>query len=156
GEEKRAESPAPAAPEPSDILGIRYDAGSGHHRFEPLFRQRGFLLAQAIPLAILAVWLMRGLRRTDEQAQTVAAWRREKAAAMAKLRGRELPEQEFLDTTAHVIQLDTAMATGRRPGSVDASFAIGSRELLPATAETVERIFSARAEVLYAGASGGR
>ena len=75
---------------------------------------------------------------------------------LARLRGRELLDQEFLEGAARVIQLDAAMVTGRPVGSVDAAFAIASRALSPETTAGVERLFSARAELLYAGMNGGR
>ena len=54
-----------------------------------------------------------------------------------------------------MIQWETALATDRTAGSIDAAFARASRQLDAETAEGVERIFSARAELLYAGMSGG-
>ena len=152
------ETKAPATPESAaanDILGIRYDAGRGRHSFEPLYSSRGFLLAQAVPLAGLLALLFIKLRRNDADAKRAAAWKREKVDLRAKLRGAGLSEQEFLEAAARVIQLDTALATGRPAESVDAAAARASRCLDPETAAGLERLFSARAELLYAGISGG-
>jgi hypothetical protein len=145
-DEKKSEPPAPE-PAARDILGLRYDAGGGRHSFEPLYASRGFLLAQSVPLAALCGMLLLRLRRNDAEAK--------RAGLLAKLRARELPDQDFLEAAAQVIQLDTALATGRAPGSVDAAFAQSSRKLDAETAEGIERIFGARAELLYAGAALG-
>jgi hypothetical protein len=154
------DAPAPAAEpppaKPSDILGLRYDRGGGRAGFEPWYRQRAFLVAQLVPLAALLGLVFAKLRRSDASARAREALRREKAAALAKVHGRELAEQDFLDAAAHVIQLETAIATGRPAGGVDAAAAIASRALDAETAAGVERIFSARAELLYAGMNGGR
>ena len=61
----------------------------------------------------------------------------------------------FFDTAVRVIQLDTALASGRAPGSVDAAGACAARRLDAETAEAVAEIFNARAELLYAGGGGG-
>ncbi len=151
-------TPPPSAPEPAppgDILGIRYDAGRGRHSFQPLYTTRGFWMVQAVPLAGLLALLGFKLRRHDANGKRSAAWRREKAHLLARLRVADVPEQEFIEAAARVIQLDTALATGRMAESVDAAAAQASRQLAPETAEAIERIFSARAELLYAGVSGG-
>lgn len=149
------ETPAQTA-QPADILGIRYDAGRGRHSFVPLYLRREFFLAQLVPLAALAGLVLARLRRSDEARKTANRLRRERTDAYARLRRRDLSDQEFLDTAAHVIQLDTAMTTGRAASSVDAVSAISSRDLDAETEEGVERIFSSRAELLYAGMNGGR
>jgi hypothetical protein len=146
---------AATQPPPADILGLRYDAGSGRHTFTPTYLQREFLYAQGVPLAALLAFLLARFFRTDLSAKEVAALRREKAETLARLRGRELSGPEFLETAARVIRLDTAIATGRSAGSVDAALARSSRPLDEETAEGIEKIFSARAEVLYAGGSSG-
>jgi hypothetical protein len=148
--EPPAASPAPA----QDILGIRYDAGRGRHSFEPLYARPAFLLAQAVPVAILAAMLFVNLRRKDADAKRVAALKRQKADLLAVLRGRELSDEQLLDTAAQVIQVDTALVTDRPAGSIDAAIAQASRHLDAETADGVERIFNARAELLYAGMGG--
>ena len=80
--------------------------------------------------------------------------KRQKAELLATLRARQLPDQEFLETAAQVIQADTALTLGRMVESVDAAAALASRKLDSETAEGVERIFNARAELLYAGTGG--
>jgi hypothetical protein len=153
--ETKPENPAPEPTAARDILGIRYDTGGGRRSFNPIFARRGFLLAQAVPLAALLGFIFVRLHRTDAEGKRAAVLKRQKAELRAKLRGRDLSDQEFLETAARVIQVDTALATGRPAGSVDASFAQSSRPLDAETAAGVERIFNARAELLYAGISRG-
>jgi hypothetical protein len=153
--ETKPENPAPEPTAARDILGIRYDTGGGRRSFNPIFARRGFLLAQAVPLAALLGFIFVRLHRTDAEGKRAAVLKRQKAELRAKLRGRDLSDQEFLETAARVIQVDTALETGRPAGSVDASFAQSSRPLDAETAAGVERIFNARAELLYAGISRG-
>ncbi|MGB8166760.1 MAG: BatD family protein [Chthoniobacteraceae bacterium] len=154
--EEKSDPPATPSPAPaSDIVGIRYDAGGGLQSFQPLYERRGFLLAQALPLTGLLAFLVVRMRRKGEDAKRMAAAKRQKAELLARLRGRELGDQEFLETAAQVIQWETALATGHAAGSVDAAVACGSRKLDVATIDGIERIFSARAELLYAGMNEG-
>ena len=147
---------APEAAAAKDILGIRYEAGRSRHSFVPWYARREFLFAQAVPATALLALLFFKLRRDDAGARRSAAWRRERAELVARLRRSGLPEQEFLDAAARVVQLDTALATGRPAESVDAAAARASRQLEPETAAGLEQIFSVRAELLYAGNGGGR
>lgn len=154
--EPKAEPAATPAPvSAADIVGIRYDAGGGARSFRPIYLQRGFLLAQGIPAAALAALLIVKLRRNDGEAKRVAEAKRRKAELLARLRGSELSDAEFLETAAQVIQWDTSLVTGRPAGSIDAGVACSSRRLDAETAEGVERIFNARAELLYAGTGVG-
>ena len=148
-------SPQPSAPQAgaeaplTDILGIRYDAGKPRS-FVPIYEKREFWLAQLVPLAVLLGLGAMRLLRSSGQAREVAALRREKSAQMARLQ-RETGRAEFLDAAARAIQLDTALATGQKPGAVDALAACRSRQLDPSTVEAVQQIFDSRAELLYAG-----
>lgn len=148
-------APPPPAPEASDILGVRYDAGQGRASFEPLYARRGFLLAQLVPLALLLALAAPRFLRTNADAGRVAEWRREKAAVLAKLRRSEEQGADFFTHAARVIQLETALAAGREPGSVDAAAARSILRLDEASAEVVEEVFASRAELLYAGGGGG-
>lgn len=152
--------PAESTPQPSalqsgaeapmtDILGIRYDAGKPRS-FTSIYEKREFWLAQLVPLAVLlGLGAMRAFRSSG-QAREIAALRREKSAQMTRLQ-RETGRAEFLDAAARAIQLDTALATGQKPGAVDALAACRSRQLDPGTVEAVQQIFDSRAELLYAG-----
>jgi hypothetical protein len=155
-QESAAPTPPAATPQDvNDILGIRYDAGRGRTTFEPLYMRRGFLLAQLVPLAALLAFLATKLRRSDASAGKLAALRQARAALLGKLKRLDLPDTEFLETAARVIQLDTALASGCEPGSVDAATARSVFDLDEDTAELVEKVFADRAEVLYAGTASG-
>jgi hypothetical protein len=151
-EESTAAAPAAAPPEVSDILGIRYDAGGGRASFEPLYARRGFLLAQLVPLAVLLALLATKFLRADARAAKAGALRQARASLLGKLRRGDLPDAEFLETAARVIQVDTALARGGEPDSVDAAGARAAFKLDDDTAELVEKVFADRAELLYAGA----
>lgn len=154
-DEKEAVPPTPEPAPARDILGIRYDEGGGRHSFVPIYARRGFLLIQAGPLAVFLGMLFIKLRRNDADAKRVAALKRRKADLLAKLRGSDLPDREFLETAARFIQAETALATARTEDSIDAASARASRSLDAETQEGIERIFNARAELLYAGLAGG-
>ena len=155
-EQRRTAAPAaaPSQPQVNDIVGLRYDVGRVHRTFDPLYERPGFWLAQAFPAAVLLGFGVLRLRRSDAATAEMAARRREKAELWSKLR-QPGGETEFLERAARFVQIDTALATGQPVGSVDASAARASRALDPATAEVIDEIFSARAELLYAGTAGG-
>jgi hypothetical protein len=153
-----AASPEPTEPPPAppadDILGLHYELGATGESFAPLYARRGFLLAQLVPLAVLLVLGARRFLYRGEDERARKAMVREKESLLARLRG-ESSHAEFFDTAARVIQIETALGTGRLPGSVDASAACASRRLDAETAEAVAEIFNARAELLYAGGGAG-
>jgi hypothetical protein len=148
-------APEPAPPPPSDIVGLRYDAGSVHESFAPLYMSRAFWAAQAVPALALLGWLLSKRPGTSADEHRQRAWRREKAALQAKLRAAGGDDAEFLETAAQVIRLETALATGQEAASIDAAAALASRKVDAKTVEGIERIFSARAHLLYAGGNGG-
>jgi len=148
--------PEPPAPTANDILGPRYDAGV-RRSFEPLYEQREFWLAQGgMLVALLTLICFRVRRGPDAGAARAAGLRREKAALLAKLRGGELAHTEFYDTAARIVQIDTALATGADPAGVDAASARALAGADEATAEVIDEVFNARAELLFAGGGSGR
>ena len=154
-DEPKAEPDTPKSPpNPNDILGPRYDAGV-RKSFKPLYERRIFWLAQAGVLAVLLTVLGFRVRRgPNADALRSAAMRREKAALLARLRREELAHAEFFDSAARVVQIDSALATGGDAAGVDAAAARALAGSDAATAEVIDEIFSARAELLFAG--GGR
>ncbi len=140
--------------QPTDIFGLHYEFGKVRQTFEPLCLRREFLLAQFVPAALLLIVIGRRLFRRSDEERRVADLRQEKGELLRKLR-TESAHAEFFDMAARVIQLETALRTGRRPGSVDAATACDSRRLAAETADAVADIFNARAELLYAGGGGG-
>jgi hypothetical protein len=150
--ETEAASPKPTAaatPAPTDILGLRYERGQ-RATFAPLYTRPGFLLAQLVPLGIAAVLLGARFLRKDSRAVRLDALRRERGRLWQKLRAEADPAA-FYDLAARVVQVDTALATDLDPANVDAAAARHSRPLDPDTSAALDEIFSARAELLYAG-----
>jgi hypothetical protein len=151
-ETRHAEQAPPAAAR--DILGIRYDAGGGRKTFEPLYRQRAFLLAQIVPLAGLLALIFLQYRKSHIEEHRRSEWARERAAALARLRGGEMDDSRFLNLAVEVVQKEVALSSNRLPGSVDAAAACASRALDEETRNGIEKLFNAHAEALYAGAGG--
>ena len=148
-----SEAPPPPAPL-ADILGLHYEPGAAGQRFEPLYTQRSFRLAQLVPLGlVLAMLAGRFLRRSDGDRARLGQ-RRERDALLRKLRVEPSPAG-FFDTAARVLQLESARGSARVAASIDAREACATRRLDPETAAAVAEIFSARAELLYAGHGGG-
>ena len=143
----------PKQPAEDEIVGLRYDFGAVRSSFAPLYARREFLLAQLVPLGALLVLILRRAMRKSGRAREVEALRREKAGLWRRLRA-ETGHAEFFDTAAHIVQLDTALATGRSAASIDAATVRESRRLDDALGEEIEAIFSARAALLYAGGGG--
>ena len=149
-----ANPPPAAAPKPNDILGQRYEQDVARN-YAPLYQQRPFWYAQGgLGLALLALMGLRLRRRPDLAAREAARLRREKAAALARLRSAELDHVEFFETAARVAQIETALGTGLNAASIDAGTVRAAAPLSAETAAVIDEVFSSRAELLYAG--GGR
>ncbi len=149
-----ANAPQEKKAAPTDILGLHYEFGAAHSSFEPLYARREFLLAQLVPLGVVLTLIGRRVLRRSESARAADGLRREKAALLRGLRA-ESSHAKLFDAAARVIQIDTALGSDRAADSVDAATACQSRRLDPQTAESVAAIFSARAELLYAGGGSG-
>lgn len=147
-------APPPTAPTVTDILGPLDEAGP-RGSFTPLEQRPEFLRAQIAPGVVLLLLLaFRLRRRPDATAARHSALRREKSALLAKLRGGQMTQPEFLDAAARVAQITTALATGTDAASVDATAARALAGTDTATAEVIDEVFATRAELLFAG--GGR
>ena len=105
-------------------------------------------------MALLGFLGLKLRRRPDPIAVQTAALRREKAEALARLRNSEMPHVDFIDAAARVAQIETALVTGRPVAGIDANAVRASTRLDEKTADVIDDIFSARAELLFAG--GGR
>ena len=92
------------------------------------------------------------MRRTDAASARTAQLRKQKAELWRRLRRNGSPE-EFLNAAAQFVKVETALATGGSEHAVDAAQARASRKLDPESGEVIDEIFSARAELLYAGAA---
>ncbi len=163
-----APTPAPAAaalaepaatPEPErDIHYIRTSAARWGRSFEPIYRSRVFWVAQGAPLAALIALVGIGFarqRRHDAPARRAAELRAAQAEARSILKNASSGGESFYDAAIRWIQLDTALATGREPETVDAADAVGLRVLPEDLAARVRSIFAAHAELRYAHAGGG-
>ena len=151
-------SPAPL-PEPDqppakeavkDIVGLKYEFGTKHDSFEPMYRTRAFWFVQGVPMLALLGWLGARFFRKDEAKSRAAALKRERDELWRKVRG-ESGHAEFFQAAARLVQVETALATGRADASVDALTAREARALDEETAAGIEEIFGKRAELLYAG-----
>ena len=141
---------APAKEAVKDIAGLKYEFGTARDSFEPVYRSRLFWLAQGVPLLALIGFLGARFLRKDEAASRVAALKRERDTLRRRVRS-ETGHAEFFQAAARLVQVETALATGRAEASVDALAARASRPLDEETAAGIEEIFSKRAELLYAG-----
>lgn len=146
----------PEAPKAvTDILGLRYDFGLVVSSFDPLYRREPFWLAQLIPLGGLLLLLAIKFGRTEGSAKETNTLRREKTALLAKIRRGASEDAEWWGAAMRILQIQTALATGRVPESVDAAAVRSWQRADVDTAEVVEEIFNARAELLYAGGGTG-
>ncbi len=145
-------APAPAKEEVKDIVGLKYEFGAARNSFEPMYRSRAFWIAQGVPLVALIGLLGARFLRKDETAKRAAALKRERDELRRKVRS-ETDHAQFFQIAARLVQVETALATGRSDASVDAQTARASRKLDEETAAGIEEIFSKRAELLYAGSA---
>ena len=156
---KAPETPQPsAAPRVDDIVGLRYDLDPTRS-FAPLYSRREFWYAQGgIALAWLMMLGFRARRAPDAALRAAAELRREKAAALARLKVADLEQAEFMEGATRVAQLGAALFSGRLPESIDASDVCAAPNLSAEDKAVIEELFSARAESLYAGevSGGGR
>ncbi len=147
---RKAPIASPSTPPPADILGPRYQFGTVRKSFTPLHRQRIFWLAQTVPLAGLLAFAGFRFLRKSEREKRIAELRREALRAGQQVR-RADSDAGLYDAAARLVQIETALATGVDPSTVDAPAARASAPLDEETAGDIERIFEARAERLYAG-----
>jgi hypothetical protein len=144
-----------SAPQPEDIVGIRYDRDEPR-AFAPLYERREFWFAQgAVAVVLLGLGAFRIRRRPDAVALQKAALRQEKDAAWQQLRRTDLGHADFFDAAARVAQIDTALATGAPVSGIDAAAVRSSAHLDDQAVETIDEIFNSRAELHYAGGGSG-
>ena len=144
-----------AEPRPDDILGLRYDPDAPRS-FAPLYERREFWFVQggiALVLFGLMAFKMRG--EPNAVVQQRAALRQEKEAVWRRLRTANLGHVDFFDSAARLAQIHTALVTGRVVAGIDAATVRAAANLDESAAATIEDIFSARAELHYAGGGGG-
>lgn len=149
------EPPKPAAEtRPDDILGLRYEQDA-RESFAPLYERREFWYAQGgVGLIFLGLIAFKTRRKPSADAQQRAALRAEKEAVWRRLRSNDLGHVDFFDAAARLAQLQTALVTGQPVGSVDVGAVRAAANLDENAGQTIEEIFSARAEMHYAGGGG--
>jgi hypothetical protein len=144
-----------AEPRPDDILGLRYEE-EPPRSFAPLYERREFWLVQgAIGVIFLGLIAWKLRRPPNAAVRQRAALQHEKEAVWRRLRSTELGHVDFFDSAARFAQIQTALKTGRAVASVDAAAVHSAAQLDESAAETIEEIFSARAELHYAGGGSG-
>ncbi len=140
---------------PDDILGLRYEPDEPQS-FAPLYERREFWFAQGGMAVILLGLIAFKIRRAPDAAvRQRAALRQEKEAVWRRLRATELGHVDFFDSAARLAQIQTALVTGRAVAGIDAAAVRAAAALDADAAETIDAIFSARAELHYAGGGSG-
>jgi len=144
-----------AEPRPDDILGLRYDPDAPRS-FAPLYERREFWFVQGgIAVILLGLIAFKIRREPNVAVRQKAALRQEKEAVWRRLRSADLGHVDFFDSAARLAQIQTALVTGRAVAAIDAAAVRAAAKLDESAAETIEDIFSARAELHYAGRGGG-
>ncbi len=137
-----------------DIQYIHTDAVKWGASFEPIYRSRTFWMAQAAPLLALLGFIgfqVQRARRNDSRALQLAEWRREQSELMKTLAKHDVEYGAFFDAATKYIQIETARRTGRNPTSISADDVLNAITLDPETANGVQSVFNASAELRYAG-----
>jgi hypothetical protein len=144
-----------AEPRPDDILGPRYDRDTPQS-FVPLYERPEFWFVQGgIGVILLGLVGFKLRRKPDAAVRQRAALRQEKEAVWRRLRTGDLGYVDFFDAAARLAQIQTALVTGRAVAGIDASAVRAAASLDENAAATIEEIFSARAELHYAGGGSG-
>lgn len=112
-----AATPAPAAPKPTDILGLRYDTGEVRS-LQPMYSQRAFLLVQLVPFGLLCGMVAVRFWPRNREDATASALRRERAELLARLRG-ERTRAGFFAAAARLLHVDASVRRERGAGVVE-------------------------------------
>ncbi len=148
---------APVAPEPGaskpkpaadDILGIRPAPGFWGVGWQPRLSLWFALLIAPAPLIAFALFWR--ARRTDPQAAIRSGLHREKSSLLHRLRTTS-DRTELFDVAARILQIDVALATGQPSAGIDEATVLARCD-----SAAVKKMYAARAEMVYAGESGGK
>lgn len=148
----------PAPQEVEDILPQLDERTGAVENFEPVYRQRGFWLAQIVPLLVLIgfiAWRWRQARGENRELKRQAALQREAAAAQREMRRADSTAQEYLAQAARAVQLKTALARNANPNTVDAETAANTFQLDEEGRARLRQLFAQRDEVRYSGGANG-
>ena len=151
-------TPTPAPRRAEDILYIRNDAGPllARDAFRPVYRQRGFWLAQGGGLAALLGLGAVGFARTrarDEAVRRTAQRQRRQTELQRALQREETGRREFYDAATRLAQMRAAAASGQPDASPSVQEICRDRRLDPQAAGSVEAMFRRHDELAYSGGS---
>lgn len=142
-----SEPPLPAAAPARDILGIQPLPGFwGTLGTLPV---PAFWAVLAAPALLLGVALGWRARRSDRGRQKRAGLLREKAALWARVE-KTNDRAELFDAAGRILQIEVALATGRPLDGIDEAAVLAYGD-----SPAVQRLFAARAELVYAGSRSG-
>lgn len=159
----RTPTPGPAAPQTpandkpkppvaEDILANLPDIGRLSASFGPPLSPAAFFSALIAPVPVAVALLVWRRRRSDATIARLAGLKRERVTFLSKVR-TSASRAEVLDAAVKVLSIDVQIAEGSAP--VDsADELIANRKIPDGTEKALREIFNARAELLYAGASG--
>src|SRR5437868_10546780 len=141
-----------AAPSPGgeqkaqDILHQINERGKIVLTFAPLYTQRGFWLAQLLPLTLalgLLFWKVQNVRASNRAALRAAQLKHERDELLRKLRRDQLAPREYFSDASRVVQLKAALKQMNiEPATVDAETAARVFELNAEQSERMRRLFA--------------
>ncbi len=151
-------APPQTAAKPGEILTQLDERNEAAQSFVPLFQRNNFWLVQIIPLALLLGligWRFQHARRRDENALRIAAWQRELGDLRRRLRRSKEQPADFFANASRILQIRTALLTGRDPETVSASQAGEALNTDDQTRARIREIFDRRDELRYSGSTNG-
>ena len=151
-------SQGPTLQQPPQLLPLMRERGRIVRSFAPLYSQRGFWLAQLLPLTIaigLAGWKIQRVRRSNWVAIRAAGFQRETDELLRQLRRDTLPPPEYFSDASRVVQLKAALKQNIEPGAVDAETAARVFDLDEERSERMRRLFAISDELRYSGKANG-
>ena len=154
-----------AAPSPGgeqktqDILHQINERGKIVLTFAPLYAQRGFWLAQLLPLTLalgLLFWKVQNVRASNRAALRAAQLKHERDELLRKLRRDQLAPREYFSDASRVVQLKAALKQMNiEPATVDAETAARVFDLNAEQSERMRRLFATSDEFRYSGGGNG-
>ncbi len=152
---KSAEPPKPETKVPAvqDILANLPDLGRASAAFGPSISPAIFFTALLAPVPLAFALIAWRRRRSDGKVARLAGLKREHGALVSQVKKAE-SRAEVLDAAVKAMRLHAQIESGGAQVEDDEAALIGSRKLDVETEKALREIFSARTELLYAGARG--
>jgi hypothetical protein len=152
--------PAPGGQQKAqDILHQINERGEIVSTFAPFYTQKGFWLAQLLPLTFAAGlmgWKVQNVRASNRAALRAAQLQHERDELLRKLRRDQLAPREYFSDASRVVQLKTALKqTNIEPATVDAETAARVFALNAEQSERMRRLFATSDELRYSGVGNG-